>query len=145
MLASSTPTRWARARHSGRYLGVGLSNHVEMAAAGSGHYGTEAATIRIEPSGEVNVYIAGGSAGNSLETTVAQLAADALGVEIGDVATVQGDTGVTGFGAGAIGASPAVANAVADALSPFGATVTRLPLGPGQVLEVLGGSEAGAS
>ena len=42
---------------------------------------TEAATIRIEPSGTVNVYIAGGSTGNSIETTVVQLAADALGVE----------------------------------------------------------------
>ena len=31
-------------------------------------YGTEGATIRIEPSGKVNVYVAGGSTGNSLET-----------------------------------------------------------------------------
>ena len=35
--------------------------------------------------GMVNVYIAGGSTGNSLETTVVQLAADALGVRIEDV------------------------------------------------------------
>ena len=62
---------------------------------------TEAATIRIEPSGTVNVYIAGGSTGNSIETTVVQLTADALGVDIDDVATIQGDTAVTGFGAGA--------------------------------------------
>ena len=34
---------------------------------------------------------------------------------------------------GAIGAPPAVVNAVADALSPFGVTVTRLPLSPAQV------------
>ena len=64
---------------------------------------TEAATIRIEPSGTVNVYIAGGSTGNSLETTVVQLTADALGVDIDDVDTIQGDTAVTGFGAGAAG------------------------------------------
>ena len=37
---------------------------------GMGFYGTEGATIRIEPSGKVNVYVAGGSTGNSLETTV---------------------------------------------------------------------------
>ena len=30
--------------------------------------------LRIEPSGRVNVYIAGGSTGNSIETTVVQLA-----------------------------------------------------------------------
>ena len=70
---------------------------------GSAAYATEAATIRIEPSGEVNVYIAGGSTGNSIETTVVQLTADALGVTIDDVATIQGDTAVTGFGAGAAG------------------------------------------
>ncbi len=93
----------AEARKDGRYLGVGLSNYVEPSTPGHGTYGTEAATIRIEPSGAVNVYIAGGSTGNSLETTVVQLTADALGVNIEDVSTIQGDTAVTGFGAGAAG------------------------------------------
>jgi aerobic carbon-monoxide dehydrogenase large subunit len=93
----------AAARAQGRYLGVGLSNYVEPSTPGFGYYGTEGATIRIEPSGAVNVYIAGGSTGNSIETTVVQLAADALGCDIADVATVQGDTAVTGFGAGAAG------------------------------------------
>ena len=60
-------------RAAGRYLGVGLSNYVEPSTPGYGSYATEAATIRIEPSGAVNVYIAGGSTGNSLETTVVQL------------------------------------------------------------------------
>ena len=93
----------AEARHSGRYLGVGVSNYVEPSTPGLGYYATEAATIRIEPSGVVNVYIAGGSTGNSIETTVVQLAADALGANIEDVTTIQGDTAVTGFGAGAAG------------------------------------------
>ena len=93
----------AEAREAGRYLGVGLSTYVEPSTPGVGYYATEAATIRIEPSGAVNVYIAGGSSGNSLETTVVQLTADALGVDIEDVSTVQGDTAVTGFGAGAAG------------------------------------------
>jgi len=82
----------AEARLAGRYLGVGVSSYVEPSTPGSGSYATEAATIRIEPSGKVNVYIAGGSTGNSIETTVVQLTADALGVDIEDVATVQGDT-----------------------------------------------------
>jgi carbon-monoxide dehydrogenase large subunit len=93
----------AEARAAGRYLGVGIANYVEPSTPGYGYYGTEAATIRIEPSGRVNVYIAGGSTGNSIETTVVQLAADALGVDIADVNTIQGDTAVTGFGAGACG------------------------------------------
>jgi carbon-monoxide dehydrogenase large subunit len=93
----------ADARRQGRYIGVGFSTYVEPSTPAWGYYGTEAATIRIEPSGKVNVYIAGGSTGNSIETTVVQLAADALGVRIEDVATIQGDTAVTGFGAGAAG------------------------------------------
>jgi carbon-monoxide dehydrogenase large subunit len=93
----------AEARTRGRHLGVGVSNYVEPSTPGFGAYATEAATIRVEPSGAVNVYIAGGSTGNSIETTVVQLTADALGVTIDDVATVQGDTAVTGFGAGAAG------------------------------------------
>ena len=93
----------AAAHASGRYIGVGLSTYVEPSTPAFGYYATEAATIRIEPSGKVNVYIAGGSTGNSIETTVVQLTADALGVRIDDVATIQGDTAVTGFGAGAAG------------------------------------------
>ncbi|TMD86214.1 MAG: xanthine dehydrogenase family protein molybdopterin-binding subunit, partial [Chloroflexi bacterium] len=97
----------AQARQEGRYLGVGIANYVEPTTPGYGYYGTEAATIRIEPSGMVNVFIAGGSAGNSLETTVVQLAADALGAKIDDVATIQGDTAVTAFGAGVAGSRSA--------------------------------------
>lgn len=93
----------AEARQAGRYLGVGVSNYVEPSTPGLGYYATEAATIRIEPSGAINVYIAGGSTGNSIETTVVQLAADALGANIEDVNTIQGDTALTGFGAGAAG------------------------------------------
>ena len=90
----------ARAREAGRYLGVGFSNYVEPTTPAFGIFGTEGATIRIEPTGKVNVYVAGGSSGNSLETTVVQLTADALGVDIDDVNTIQGDTALTGFGAG---------------------------------------------
>jgi carbon-monoxide dehydrogenase large subunit len=97
----------AAARQAGRYLGVGLSTYVEPSTPGFSYYATEAATIRIDPSGKVNVYIAGGSTGNSIETTVVQLAADALGVDIDDVATIQGDTAVTGFGPGAAGSRSA--------------------------------------
>jgi carbon-monoxide dehydrogenase large subunit len=48
----------------------------------------------------VIVFVAGGSTGNSLETAAVQLTADALGLDIADVRTIQGDTAVTPFGAG---------------------------------------------
>src|SRR5437763_303130 len=90
----------AAARDGGRYLGVGTCSYIEPTTSAMPYYGTEGATIRIEPSGTVNVYVAGGSTGNSLETAVVQLTADALGVDIADVRTIQGDTAVTPFGAG---------------------------------------------
>src|SRR3954454_7938904 len=90
----------AEARAVGRHLGVGTSSYVEPTTTGMAFYATEGATIRVEPSGTINVYVAGGSTGNSLETAVVQLAADALGADIADVRTIQGDTAVTPFGAG---------------------------------------------
>jgi len=46
--------------------------------------------------------------------------------------------GVKGAGEdGTVGAGAAVANAVADALSPFGVTVTTMPLSPSRVLELI--------
>jgi carbon-monoxide dehydrogenase large subunit len=90
----------AVARARSRYLGVGLCCYVEPTTPGYGAYASEGATIRIDPSGKVAVYVAGGSTGNSLETTVVQLAADAFGVSIDDVTTIQGDTALTPYGAG---------------------------------------------
>jgi carbon-monoxide dehydrogenase large subunit len=89
-----------QARASGRYLGIGTCTYVEPTTGALALYATEGATIRIEPSGKVNVYVSGGSSGNSLETTVVQLTADALGVNIDDVNTIQGDTAITPFGGG---------------------------------------------
>jgi carbon-monoxide dehydrogenase large subunit len=106
----------AEARAAGRYLGIGTSSYVEPTTTAMGHYGTEGATIRIEPSGTVNVYLAGGSTGNSLETTAVQLTADALGVDIGDVNTIQGDTALTPFGGGTGGSRSGsmIAGAIAE-------------------------------
>ena len=107
----------AAARARGRYLGVGTSTYCEPTTGGFGMYSTEGATIRIEPSGRVNVYVAGGSTGNSIETTVVQLTADALGVDVEDVATIQGDTAITPYGAGTGGSRSAVMTAGAVAQS----------------------------
>ncbi|MFJ8785191.1 xanthine dehydrogenase family protein molybdopterin-binding subunit [Streptomyces sp. NPDC102476] len=104
------------ARQQGRYLGVGTCTYVEPTAGATPFHATEGATIRVEPSGKVNVYVAGGSCGNSLETTVVQLTADALGVAIEDVSTVQGDTAITPYGAGTGGSrsGPMTAGAVEE-------------------------------
>jgi aerobic carbon-monoxide dehydrogenase large subunit len=101
----------------GRYIGLGFSAYVEPTAAATGYMGAEGATIRMEPTGKINVYVNGGSSGNSIETTVVQLTADALGADIDDVATIQGDTAVTPYGAGAQASrsGPMTAGAVNEA------------------------------
>jgi carbon-monoxide dehydrogenase large subunit len=83
--------------------------------------------------------------GNPLATTfmdyLLPTAAEVPPIEYGHVETPSpGPGGYKGVGeGGAIGAPPAVVNAVADAVSPFGVKVTRLPLGPSQVLALLSG------
>jgi aerobic carbon-monoxide dehydrogenase large subunit len=118
----------ASARQAGRHLGVGVCCYVEPTTPGFGHYASEGATIRIDPSGHVAVYVAGGSTGNSLETTAIQLTADALGVPIDQVSTVQGDTAVTPYGAGTGGSRSGamIAGAVAATASMLRAKVLAI-------------------
>lgn len=118
----------AAARRAGRFLGVGVSNYVEPSTPGHGYYKREAARMRIEPSGRVSVFVTGGSSGNSIETTVVQLAADAIGARIEDVDTIQGDTALAGFGAGAAGSRSAsmTAGAVGEAAGLLRARVVAV-------------------
>lgn len=121
-------TLQAEARSQGRYLGIGTASYVEPTTAGMPHHGTEGCTIRIEPTGAVNVYLAGGSAGNSLETTAIQLTADALGVDIATVGTVQGDTALTPFGSGTGGSRSGsmVAGAVGETAAILRTKIARI-------------------
>jgi carbon-monoxide dehydrogenase large subunit len=66
-------------------------------------------------------------------------ASDVPMIEFGHIETPSpGPGGHKGVGeGGAIGAPPAVVNAVADALSPFGVTITDLPLTPSRIVEVI--------
>ncbi|HEV3056510.1 MAG TPA: hypothetical protein VGX45_17740, partial [Solirubrobacteraceae bacterium] len=59
--------------------------------------------------------------------------------EFGHIETPSpGPGGYKGVGeGGAIGAPPAVVNAVADALAPFDVTLTRLPLTPSRIVSLL--------
>src|SRR5262249_49103934 len=70
-----------QAREDGRLVGIGMSLYIEPLGA-PGILATEAATIRIEPSGAVNVLMGTGSHGQSLETTIVQVVADYLGAAL---------------------------------------------------------------
>jgi carbon-monoxide dehydrogenase large subunit len=81
--------------------------------------------------------------GNPITTTfmdyLLPTAAEIPMIEYGHVETPSpGPGGYKGVGeGGAIGAPPAVVNAVADALAPFGVRVNRLPLSPDRIIELL--------
>ena len=81
--------------------------------------------------------------GNPLATTfmdyLLPTATEVPLIEYGHVETLgPGPGGFKGVGeGGAIGAPPAVVNAIADALAPFGVEITRLPLTPAAIVGLL--------
>jgi carbon-monoxide dehydrogenase large subunit len=89
-------------RAHGRLTGIGISLFVEPTGAGPG--ATDAATVRVDATGTVTVVMGVGSQGHSVETTMAQVVADTLGIDPGDIAVVIGDTAYTPQ-AGATGGS----------------------------------------
>ena len=96
--------RQGEARKAGRYLGIGVANAVE--ATGLGPY--EGATVRVSTSGRIVVYTGATPQGQSHKTTLAQIAADPLGVDCEDITVVTGDTAAIALGVGTFAARTAV-------------------------------------
>ena len=91
----------ARARAAGRYFGIGFASYVELTGVGSAipvspgaeiATGTEGATVRVEPGGGVVAIFGLGCQGQGHETTFAQIVAGELGVAVGHVRVLYGDT-----------------------------------------------------
>jgi len=95
-------------RADGRLVGIGICLLAEPTAMSFGWMTSDAATVRIAQNGQVTVAHSGASHGQSLETTIAQVVADELGVELDQVRVVQGDTDATPLGAGTGGSRSAV-------------------------------------
>ncbi len=98
------PEEQARARREGRYLGLGVANYVE--GTGIGPY--EGAKVHVEPSGKVLLATGVGTQGQGHYTSLAQLVADQLGVDVKDVHVVTGDTGEFAWGTGTFASRAAV-------------------------------------
>lgn len=96
--------RRTEARKAGRWLGIGIGNAVE--ATGLGPY--ESATVRIGTNGGIVVYTGATPQGQSHKTTLAQIAADQLGVSYEAVKVVTADTGTVALGMGSFAARTAV-------------------------------------
>lgn len=92
------------ARAEGRFVGIGISCHVE----GSGYGPHEGAMVRVDQSGHVVVHSGSNPHGQSHETVLAQVCADALGVAPEEVTVRAGDTGLIAHGGGTFASRSAV-------------------------------------
>ncbi len=93
--------RQAEARAAGRWFGIGIASYAELTGIGSRisvapgmplNTGTETAKIRIDTTGGVTAAFGVASHGQGLETTLAQVVADKLGVRVEDIRIIQGDS-----------------------------------------------------
>lgn len=116
-LAAVRAEQLRRRAAGGRPLGVGVACYNELTglgrAASAGprmpfRTGHEACTVRINPDGRVLVLSGATSQGQGLETTLAQVTADAVGVDYDDVEVRYGDTDQALWGFGAFSSRQAV-------------------------------------
>lgn len=92
------------ARREGRRLGIGIAGHVE----GTGYGPHETAEVVVDLAGEVSVRSGSQSHGQSHATTLAQVCAEALGVEPAQIQVRSGDTALVDRGGGTFGSRSAV-------------------------------------
>ena len=109
--------RQQRGEPDGRLIGAGLSIFCEQGAHGTSVYagwgipmvpGFEQATARFTPDGGLELRVGVQSHGQGLETTLAQVANEILGVDPHRVRVVHGDTGMTPYSTGTWGSRCAV-------------------------------------
>ena len=96
----------------GRLIGVGLATYCEQAAHGTSVYygwgipmvpGYEQAMARLTPDGGLELRVGVHSHGQGLETTLAQVAHEILGIDVNKIKVVHGDTAMTPYSTGTWG------------------------------------------
>jgi carbon-monoxide dehydrogenase large subunit len=103
----------AELRKQGKYRGFGICAYVEPTTFG----GYDVATVRVDPTGTVTAMIGISGHGQGYETTMAQVVADELGVDVAQVRIVQNDTSIVTFGNGTGGSRGGVVGAGSCALA----------------------------
>ena len=98
------PTRQQAARAEGRYIGIGMANFVK----GTGRGPFESATVRIAPSGQVQVATGATAMGQGTETMMAQIVAAQLGGDLNNISVTAGDSAATILGIGGFNSRQAV-------------------------------------
>ncbi len=117
------------ARAEGRLVGIGVATYAELTGIGSRisaapgmpiNTGTELATVRIDPTGAVTASCGIASHGQGLETSLAQVLADALGARLEDIQILQGDSALVAHSTGTYASRSAVLAGGAVALAARG-------------------------
>lgn len=124
--------RQGKGEPDGRRIGIGFASFCEQSAHGTSVFaswglalvpGYEQATVRVTPDGGLEVRVGLQSHGQGMETTLAQIAHEILGIDFLKIRVVHGDTGTTPYSTGTyasrgiVMAGGAVA-AACDALIP---------------------------
>lgn len=121
----------------GRRIGFGLSIYCEQAAHGTSVYsgwgipmvpGHEQAGARLTPDGGLELRIGAHSHGQGLETTLAQVAYEILGLPVARTRLVHGDTAMTPYSTGSWGSRVMVmaGGAVATACTELAERIRRV-------------------
>jgi carbon-monoxide dehydrogenase large subunit len=97
----------------GRLVGLGLAVYAQI--SGNGPF--EGAEVRVDGAGEVTLVAGVAAVGQGIGTTLAQVVADELGVELGRVRVVLGDTARIPFGVGTFASRAAVMAGTSSALA----------------------------
>ena len=93
----------------GKLIGVGFANYIEMTAHGTALFaaagypftpGHEQAGVRFTPDGGLEIRVGVHSHGQGMETSLAQIAHEVLGIPVTDIAVVLGDTALTPYSTG---------------------------------------------
>jgi carbon-monoxide dehydrogenase large subunit len=106
---SAVRARQQKGEADGRLIGVGFATFTEQSAHGTSVFaawglpvvpGHDQATVKLTPDGGLEVRVGVHSHGQGMETTMAQIANEILGIPVARIRVVHGDTGATPYSTG---------------------------------------------
>lgn len=138
--------RQAHREADGRLIGIGMASYTEQSAHGTAEwvarglpvvFGYEPALARFTPDGKLVLFVGIQNHGQGLETTLAQVAHQELGIPVRDVVVRHGDSSVSPYGMGTFasrsmtmagGAVSAACSELAVKIKRIGAYLLQAPV-----------------
>ena len=137
--------RQAKPSPDGKLIGFGMASYTEQSAHGTAEwvarglpvvFGYEPALARFTPDGKLILFVGIQNHGQGLETTLAQVAHEELGIPVADVIVRHGDSSVSPYGMGTFasrsmtmagGAVSIACGQLADKIARIGAHLLQAP------------------